>query len=195
MILSKYFVFIHCPKTGGSFVRHLCATYAPAEWEIKILKGHPTFNDIPEKYKHLPVFGFVRNPFDLYVSWYFYGKKHKKSPLLNIVSNHGTKSFKDTIICLNNYYLESPCNHVLHSIYGDNLDLIKIGKFENLREELFKIMKNIVKLPEEFERQILTHPKVNQSERGNYQDFYDQELRTFVSEREKNFLDYFDYKF
>ena len=78
MILSEHFVFLHLPKTGGSFVRELCTHYAPPAWKVRLLDHHPTIHDIPSEYANLPIFGFVRNPFDWYVSWYTYLRKRRR---------------------------------------------------------------------------------------------------------------------
>lgn len=49
MILSKYFVFIHFPKTGGTFIRNIFEHFAPPDWNIKLSQHpqnvHPTASD------------------------------------------------------------------------------------------------------------------------------------------------------
>ncbi len=64
MILSRYFVFIHFPKTGGTFVESLLKAHAPSDWDILDTKAigiqgrsdpnHPTILDIPAEYQKLP---------------------------------------------------------------------------------------------------------------------------------------------
>jgi hypothetical protein len=67
MITTNHFLFLHLPKTGGSFVaRHL----------LKIFPGAKNFDrhgfrcQIPEDYRYLPLVGCLRSPYDWYVSCY-----------------------------------------------------------------------------------------------------------------------------
>ncbi|HKJ19760.1 MAG TPA: hypothetical protein VJ993_03775, partial [Woeseiaceae bacterium] len=54
--------------------------------------------DIPAEALERPVVGFVRNPWDWYVSWYaFNNVKRIRSPLFKVVSNAGTAGFKSTV--------------------------------------------------------------------------------------------------
>lgn len=85
MILTDRFVYIHQPKTGGTFVTkvlerlvkppetkgplaRVLRKFRPAAW-IDTNK-HGTVSEIPGTHRHLPVVATVRNPFDRYVSQY-----------------------------------------------------------------------------------------------------------------------------
>ncbi len=74
MFITDRFVFLHLPKTGGTFVstvlRDLMSRTGNSFLEIE---KHGGRRDIPAQYRDLPVFGCVRNPFDLKVSRYCYG--------------------------------------------------------------------------------------------------------------------------
>ena len=97
MVITKDFVFIHMNKTGGTFVTemlrkvYLGYRYRPDEgvtFKDKCLhfrdrflrklslspwldtNKHGSCNDIPIRYKSLPILGCIRNPFDWYVSLY-----------------------------------------------------------------------------------------------------------------------------
>jgi hypothetical protein len=96
MILTPDLVFIHHPKTGGTFVTEaLRRLYAPASDEdtrpgiIKRLRPrsyrdinkHGTCNDIPRSHRDKPILGCIRNPFDRYVSQYEFAYwKHSPRP-------------------------------------------------------------------------------------------------------------------
>jgi len=91
MILTNDFVFIHQPKTGGTFVTEVLARlYEPVRergmvnrWLRSLRPGgkkrmrnvlkHGTCNEIPIGYRHKPILGTVRNPYDRYVSQYEFG--------------------------------------------------------------------------------------------------------------------------
>ena len=83
MILTDRFVFIHMPKTGGTFVTRALqrlhggwrtiprprTRYGP----LVLMDKHGTCRDIPASHRNLPIVSALRNPFDRYVSQYEYG--------------------------------------------------------------------------------------------------------------------------
>jgi hypothetical protein len=95
MIVTPKFVFIHVPKTGGTFVQSALNKiygskfYQPISedpfnelskrlklWEAPIahqLIKHAPCNQIPSQYSDLPIISCIRNPFEWYVSNYKYG--------------------------------------------------------------------------------------------------------------------------
>jgi hypothetical protein len=92
MIITDKFVFIHYPKTGGSFVEEvLKKLHKRKHWfrrpplcqqlmmpNLKKIRGanicnpHGTYEQIPEEHKGKPIVSCMRNPFDRYVSTYEY---------------------------------------------------------------------------------------------------------------------------
>ena len=92
MIVTKDFVFIHFPKNGGTFVtkmlRRIHDRKAPNYWANRLynrfLGGgyqvnyqefdkHGPCCDIPDIHRSKKIFSVVRDPFDRYVSSYFFG--------------------------------------------------------------------------------------------------------------------------
>jgi hypothetical protein len=67
MLVTKDFVFVHVPKTGGTFLNNLVKEHADVEWEGQF---HATYDTLPADYRHLPAIAFVRNPFTWYPSWW-----------------------------------------------------------------------------------------------------------------------------
>lgn len=86
IVLSPRFVFLHLPKTGGSFAsKMLAGVLRPRNFPERLLRRwfgkhyiftnqHGTRREIPEGWRHLPVLSIVRNPYDRYVSEYFFGR-------------------------------------------------------------------------------------------------------------------------
>jgi hypothetical protein len=69
MIITDKFVFLHLPRTGGTFVTEIVRKFFPSAFEI----GHHMPRELlPIEYSHLPSFGIVRNPWEFYVSLYHY---------------------------------------------------------------------------------------------------------------------------
>jgi len=66
MIATDRFVFLHLERTGGNFFSEFLRLFIPGEQ----LGYHAPRTRLPERYAHLPVIGFIRNPWDWYVSFY-----------------------------------------------------------------------------------------------------------------------------
>jgi hypothetical protein len=88
MILTPRFVYIHLPKTGGTFVTSVLERiFKPPRPRtflgrlVRRVRGkrwidtnkHGYCCEIPESHRGLPVAACVRNPFDRYVSQYEFG--------------------------------------------------------------------------------------------------------------------------
>jgi hypothetical protein len=100
MNATPTFIFVHMPKTGGSFVttalrqlHHTSRLHQELErfprllntknWVLRQLaRGqlsyeefhkHGTCHDIPPRYAHLPIISCIRHPLDWYISNYKYG--------------------------------------------------------------------------------------------------------------------------
>lgn len=91
MVVTERFVYVHMPKTGGSFVEAVLRRLALESGEMHIdaatLQGrailggqdqHQTVAQIPEAFRDLPVLFTIRNPFDHLVSFFTFGwwKRH-----------------------------------------------------------------------------------------------------------------------
>lgn len=209
MILSDHFVFVHVPKTGGTFVRDLCNAFAPADWHVTILPNHPSVREIPNEYKTLPRLGFVRNPFDWYVSWYFYLKETGGNPIFDRISKRGTRGLKDSLMTLLEtkpgefFDLEpSRCADLTLSyswyllyLFDNDLDSVLLGKFEHLRSDVIRLFGSICPLPVSFVEAVQQGPKINVSRRGDYRDYYDKELQVAIQSSDQTILDRFGYRF
>lgn len=207
MILTTRFVFIHVPRTGGTFVRQLFLEAAPPEWHSRILEGHPGACDIPAELHHLPRIAVVRNPFDWYVSWFHYMLQIGGNPIFEAVApSAGDPDFKRCIRDL----LELPVTRFFpvpeegrclsfswyfHHLLGEDLEAVRIARFENLRQELARVFASVVALPEPFARRIAEAPPANPSHRERYRSYYDADLVRAVEHADRPLLDRFGYRF
>jgi hypothetical protein len=78
MIATDKFVFLHLERTGGNFFSEFLHLFMPGEQ----LGYHAPRSRLPERHAHLPVIGFIRNPWDWYVSFYYH-KRFKLDLLRN----------------------------------------------------------------------------------------------------------------
>src|ERR671925_190022 len=72
MFITRQFVFLHVPKTGGAFIRGVCEDHLPEGSIVELDKWEPhgSYDEIPSEFDQLPRLSFARNPWDWYVSWY-----------------------------------------------------------------------------------------------------------------------------
>lgn len=89
MIVTEHFVYIHTSRHAGSFVNALFLEHLPS---AKMLRYHGQLRDLPDAYRQLPVIGFVRNPWDWYVSMYF-NYQAKRQYIFDIVTRGSDMPF------------------------------------------------------------------------------------------------------
>ena len=93
MIVTEHFVYIHTSRHGGSFINRLLLEHIAS---AKMLRYHGQLRDLPDAFKHLPVIGFVRNPWDWYVSMYL-NYRAKRQYVFDIVTRGSDLPFTQTI--------------------------------------------------------------------------------------------------
>jgi hypothetical protein len=95
MIVTSRFVFLHLHKSGGTFVNECLTKFLP---DARHIGYHLPRKMTPVDSAHLPVLGFVRNPWSYYVSWYFF-QLERPNPnfLFRILSDDGELDFNATI--------------------------------------------------------------------------------------------------
>ena len=93
MIVTDHFVYIHVSRTGGTFLNKLIMNRVPG---ARMLQYHGHLRDLPPDHARLPVIGFVRNPWDWYVSMYS-DYRRKGQFVFQILSDRGSLDFERTV--------------------------------------------------------------------------------------------------
>ena len=93
MIVTDHFVYIHVSRTGGTFLNKLILEQVPG---ARMIQYHGHLRDLPGEFSGLPVIGFVRNPWDWYVSMYC-DYKRKQQYVFQIISDRGVLGFQETV--------------------------------------------------------------------------------------------------
>jgi hypothetical protein len=95
MIVTDKFIFVHLPRTGGTFVSEVIRKFFPSAREI----GHHLPRELlPREFSHLPVLGTARNPWEFYVSLYHYvWAQDAASVLVSWMSENGRLDFIGSI--------------------------------------------------------------------------------------------------
>jgi hypothetical protein len=99
MLVTDKFVFLHLPRTGGTFVYDVVTRFFPSAREIGY---HLPRELLPKEFSGLPILGTVRNPWDFYASWYHHQQSNKKysrqkNILFGCLSNDRQHGFAETI--------------------------------------------------------------------------------------------------
>lgn len=185
---NKY-IFIHIPKTGGTSIENfldLCNPsnhFADEVWFFQ--KGvkynyqhltafiYKTYGFLKrEDFETYFKFTFVRNPYDRCVSEFFFSKGgHKKDisipawvnikPKIDFI-DFSPKAFSEFLVRLSNNSLKAHDMLQSHFILDENQNSLVdfIGKYENLKEDLAKILdilkinKSINELPHSYKNLI-----------------------------------------
>lgn len=95
MIVTRHFAFLHLHKSGGTFVNRFLLTHFP---DAIVVGYHLPLAALPAEFRHLPIFGLVRNPWDYYVSWHAFQRTLARPNVLFLAtSDDGRLGFKGTI--------------------------------------------------------------------------------------------------
>jgi hypothetical protein len=95
MVVTPTAVFIHFHKAGGQFVNRLLLRHVP---DSRRIGYHLPRSETPSELAALPAFGFIRNPWDWYVSWYSFNSLNpERNPIFRIASLNGSLGFHATV--------------------------------------------------------------------------------------------------
>lgn len=123
MLITEHFVYIHWPKTGGTFVTHVLDELLPARGDPAIdvdcaLTGtsekHDHVHQIPGPFRNKKILMTIRNPYDYLVSLYEFGwwKSHPtdtfdEAKMKNLYHRYPDIGFGDFIQSIYNWNLLS----------------------------------------------------------------------------------------
>jgi hypothetical protein len=190
------FLFIHIPKTGGVSIRKVLEpySYVGVDGEHTPIKAGK-FVPYVEKYFS---FCFVRNPWDRFVSSYFYlnrgGANTKPDKKAYEMYIKPYKTFKDVVMNIDedkgNLFF---CQHFvpqMNYIIDDHDDVIVdfIGRFEKINEDFAEVCKKIGIPPIEL-------PLLNASSHQPYWEYYDDESQEMIFRKYNREIDYFKYQY
>lgn len=207
MISHKHkYIFVHIPKCAGTSTEKALLNYEGIEID---LNDKFYLNSTPESIKkeylldyplhsysqHFYLnqykqslasayycFTFVRNPWDLMVSEYFYILK-------NYEINFSFEEFIETggNVKELKWFVEKG-HHLLPQVNFLNENINFIGKFENLQDD-FNAICDAIKIPR------TDLPCCNPTNHNHYTTYYDNSTRDIIAKRYKEDIEYFNYKF
>ena len=214
VLLGKDFVYLHMPKCGGGTVRRVLLDVLP---KGQVRKGphphvHPGWQLIPPEAAGRQVFCHVRNPWDWYVSWYWFSSRQPPKTAKLWVSAFGDQPDFPTFLrraCTGQLDHDRPEIAEALRRGGDFytvrwLDLVggleegrlEVGRFEQLFEDLEAFLHRVgAPVPDDFQGRAEAVPGVHLGSRGPYRDYYDDDTRALVERSCDYFLERFGYSF
>jgi hypothetical protein len=192
-------VFVHVPKTAGTSIRKAFERFPdPSPRRYPRLRSHARAFEYrlalgEERWNRYFSFAFVRNPWDLMVSSYFWWRE--KAHLYR-----RTRRSRRKILAMADFneFVRSPVGREqINEFKGDIFDWISsdgeiivdhVGRMETLSDDWRVICREIgVPAPE--------LPSSNITSRGDYRDYYDEGSIELVAERFHRTIDRFGYEF
>ena len=173
------FLYIKIPKTGGETIFMQLEEHLVTDYINRDRGNHEKISEVFEKHPHTEnyfKFCFVRNPFDLAVSRYFYLTQTEKDTQF--------KSFKEW--CEKKQFF--PKLQLDFISVNDEIKTNFIGRFENIQQD-FNTICDKVGIP----HQELPHK--NKSKHKHYTEYYDEETKQIVAENYAKDIEYFGYEF
>ena len=188
-------IFIHIPRCAGTFIE--LAIDKRDWWNVDYKKKHLSAIRAKELYKEYWddyfKFAFIRNPWSLEVSWYFWKKQFLKNlTFKEFIKNEDlnktvklSSEFDDKKL-FNIFPNLTNCFDYLQ--INDEIEVDFVGRFENLKEHLSLISKklNISKV---------NLGPVNKTDHQDFKKYYDDETREIIGKRYKKDINFFGYTF
>ena len=181
LTMMRDFIFISVPKTGTKSIH-------------AALQTGRTWHHIPASETRAAVdnweayftFGFVRNPFDRLVSWYFFQKQDGSHRLYDAFESfeHWVKAG-----CPEHWTATGGPNPLLQYPFfmaDDTIIVDFIGRYERLEEDFWYVCQQIG-------RPTLRLPHINPSRHAPYHTYYDAEMIDIVRTRFARDLALFEY--
>lgn len=194
--MNKY-LFIHIPKTGGSCLKkNLSIDERFIDTKHKIISRLHTEFKLDEYFK----FAFVRNPWDRFVSAYFYLKQIQSNPNHKWMHDYPRSKEINTLYPDFDDFVRSDLWRTnprawfhfkpqLGFIFNNRKnDVDFIGRFENLQEDFDKVCSHI-----DLPTQKLI--PINTSRHKHYTEYYDDDTKKIVGYYYKKDIKYFNYTF
>lgn len=215
MILDDKCVILHMPKTGGVFIRLLLEKYYGDQ--VRLASGktfddrsapwaqHHSLDDVPPESADLPVFGFIRNPWDWYVSWYhFFTSYEHRPPHFITVSKDKTLDFAGFMENLYGYPPDSE-EYVYNSFSANYFDIfsctpdrprndrVEMGRYETIHADLRRFLAT-VGVGRECLEDIEGFSRMNNSKHQHYSTYYTESVADQVYEHDRAVIDAYGYQ-
>lgn len=204
MLVTKHFLFLHNMKTGGIWFRNVVRGFAPKNWKVVDHRGspyqHTRLSEVPRHHAHLPTITVVRNPWEWWVSWFFFNKRHTQIAK-EASSLRWAKRYSDCAATPDGFakalprLLEATGSLQWKYVADGDRRVDHVVRYETMRDGLLKaIEKTGANIPPRFRKRILAAPPVNTSHHQPFASYYDDRLRDLVSDVEQQLIEEVGYQ-
>jgi chondroitin 4-sulfotransferase 11 len=175
LLYKRRGIFIHVPKTGGISIKSALEPFC--DTRSSMFAWHPLAGSVREVIADFDTywrFAFVRNPWDLHLSWWKYIRAHGDHPY------HAQLAALETF---ERYVREGLSPHHLSYNLQNQVDWISdaegnplvnfVGRFERLRED-WQVVCDALKLGD------LKLPHLNATTPVDYHEFYTPKMAEIV---------------
>jgi hypothetical protein len=213
--LSKKFLFVHMPKTGGNSVQNILKEYANDEITTDKARqdGVERFDILSEigttkhaklfdykgrmeanVYNSLFKFSIVRNPWDRAISSYFF-----KYFAAELAKGRKAEEVEEPVFIAEDfiYWLQRVPrleDMLLHDESNSKIDFINDTDLDFFMKTE-TLQKDLDFLCEKLGIKSQTLAVRNKSVRGEYTKYYDENLKSIIANRYKNEIEFFEYEF
>ena len=205
-IVDNKFILIHFPKTAGHTI----------QMSIKCSRvgrkmRHPGIKQLPNEYRKYPIIGFIRNPYDFYVSFYFFFRNminplHPRNRLFRkyfhkseYINLHGDfETIKQDFNIHLNLLLTRGHEHDI------NIDDKSVGLISRLYQDMYDSTVTVFKYEEmdvfneylqSFDINPMNEQRINKTTHLHYSRYYTKESIELVQKYDANILNKYDYTF
>jgi hypothetical protein len=190
MLLFERAVFLHVPKTGGTWVREAVAAAGARFEEYRVdddVHADLSYCPCPEKFK----FAFVRHPCDMYGSYWRFKMREGWDPRNPFDLECGSDAFPTFV---RNVLKKEPgwCTRMFMDYVGPPARSIEfVGHFEHLQDDLVRALMQAGELFDE--RQLRATPAVNTSRWPGGSNAWTPDLIEGIRQSEAAAFDRFGY--
>lgn len=217
MLITRDFLLLHVPRTGGRFLRKLCHDHLPPERMIRnTLDPHTEYRVVAHDFAYLPMIAFVRNPWDWYVSWYHHRMQEaapewRRGPQWETAFGGGQNSFRQAVtmactgegldVWTRETMRERGIDHYSAMFWrragsGAEAGRVEIGRYESLGDDFLAFLeRHGVPVPDGLLKALNTDPAIGASRRDDYRAYYDDALRDLVAEKARDLIADYGYTF
>jgi hypothetical protein len=220
VLIARDFVFLHVPKTGGTFVQRTITDFLP-----RVDVGtytHTPYDKFPESARDLPGFYVIRNPWDWYVSWYHFTLQRggqiadrlasappRKSVIWHDLMGSGSASFGQAVTraCHSEFDVERAFpgfdgagldlyTAYVKSVVGSALDRADFTalRYERLRHQLGAYLRDRAGVDKELLRALRRDPRARTSDHSHFAEYYDAPTRRLVGDSTSWLCERFGYR-
>jgi len=212
MIVSPRFVWIHMPKTGGTWLRELLKkTLHPALLGEVIYPGHHSIREVALPKRQVPILWVIRNPWEWHVSRFCFWRQHYlgRTGGYSVHQSRWTDADRwwAKTLAPNPTFAEALPKMLkfrTFSWFAKDLVMDEEGdvvvqprRFEHLREELLEFFQGALgeSMPAELERQLKHSPPENISRHRPYRSYYGENEVQLVREVDGEWAERYGYEF